>query len=60
MYTIDAVNNKGADQTERMRKLICTFVVRIWHKHVSHDVAHIICRVRRDGEMELNYGDLLG
>ena len=26
------MNNKGADQTVRMRRLICTFVVRIWHK----------------------------
>ena len=26
------MNNKGADQTVRMRKLICAFVVRIWHK----------------------------
>ena len=25
-------NNKSADQTARMRKLICAFVVRIWHK----------------------------
>ena len=24
--------NKGADQTAQMRRLICTFVVRIWHK----------------------------
>ena len=23
--------NKGADQTARMRRLICAFVVRIWH-----------------------------
>ena len=27
--TILAVNNKGADQTAQMRKLICTFVVYI-------------------------------
>ena len=33
-YTIQAVNNKGADQTARMRRLICAFVVRIWHKQV--------------------------
>ena len=26
------MNNKGADQTARMRRLICTFVVRVWHK----------------------------
>ena len=28
-YTIQATNNKGADQTARMRRLICTFFVRI-------------------------------
>ena len=28
------MNNKGADQTARMRRLICAFVVRIWHKQV--------------------------
>ena len=33
-YTIQAANNKGADQTARMRRLICAFVVRIWHKQV--------------------------
>ena len=31
-HTIQAANIKGADQTARMRRLICTFVVRIWHK----------------------------
>ena len=31
-YTIQAVNNKGTDQTVRMHRLICAFVVRIWHK----------------------------
>ena len=31
-YTIQAVNDKGADQTGRVRRLICAFVVRIWHK----------------------------
>ena len=25
---------KGADQTARMRRLICEFIVRIWHKQV--------------------------
>ena len=28
------MNNKGTDQTARMRRLICSFVVRIWHKQV--------------------------
>ena len=30
-YTIKAANNKGADQTAWMRRLICAFVVRIWN-----------------------------
>ena len=33
-YTIQAANNKGADQTVRTRRLICTIVVRIWQKQV--------------------------
>ena len=33
-YTIQAANNKGADQTARMRRLICAFVVCIRHKQV--------------------------
>ena len=33
-YTIYGVNNKGADQTARMHRLICIFIVRIWHKQV--------------------------
>ena len=33
-YTMQAVNNKGSDQTVRMRRLICTFVVCMWHKLV--------------------------
>ena len=36
------VNNKGADQTARMRRLICAFVVRIWHNRFSQDAAHMI------------------
>ena len=31
-YTILTASNKGADQTVWMRRLICAFVVRIWHK----------------------------
>ena len=34
--------NKGADQTARMRRLICTFVVHIWHKTRFHDLIHFI------------------
>ena len=42
-YTNKAVNNKDADQTAQMRRLICIFVVRIWQKQVfSYDVAHFI------------------
>ena len=33
------MNNKGADQTAWLRRLICAFVVRIWHKQFSHDMA---------------------
>ena len=31
-HSVLAANNKGADQTVQMRRLICAFVVRIWHK----------------------------
>ena len=33
-YTIEVANDKGAYQTARMRRLICTVVVRIWLKQV--------------------------
>ena len=33
--------NKGADQTARIRGLFCAFVVRIWQNRFSHDVAHL-------------------
>ena len=29
-YTISAANNKDADQTAQMRRMICAFAVRIW------------------------------
>ena len=29
-----AANNKGTDQTARVRGLFCTFVVRIWRKQL--------------------------
>ena len=32
-------NNKGANQTARLRRLICAFVVRIWQKQI------LSCRV---------------
>ena len=39
-YTILAANNKDADQTARMRRLICVSFGRIWQNSFSHDVAH--------------------
>ena len=33
-YTNKTANKKGADQTAQMRRLICAFVLRIWHKQV--------------------------
>ena len=48
-YTIDAANNKGADQTARMRRLICAFVVRIWQKQVLSwcgSYSHHRCKMR--------------
>ena len=37
------MNNKGADQPARMRRLNCVFVARLWQKQVvSHDVAHLV------------------
>ena len=33
-YAIQAVNNKGADQTARMHGLIYVFAVHIWQKQV--------------------------
>ena len=42
-YTIQATNNIGADQTARMRRLICVFGVRIWINRFSNDAAQIIC-----------------
>ena len=40
-HTIQAANSKGADQTARMWRLICAFVVRTWYKQVFCDVTHI-------------------
>ena len=40
-YTFQRVNNKGADQTVRMRRLVCDFVVLIQVKF-SHIEARII------------------
>ena len=35
------MNNKGTDQTARMRRLIYTFAVRIWQNRFSLDMAQI-------------------
>ena len=35
------MNNKGADQTARMRSQIWIFVVRIWQNRFIHDVTHL-------------------
>ena len=35
------MNNKSADQTAQMRRLICAFVVRIGQNRFFHDEAHI-------------------
>ena len=40
------MNNKGADQTERMCRLICTFVVRIWHKTHFRMTWPILCEFK--------------
>ena len=41
------MNNKGADQTVWMRRLICAFIVRIWHKQVFlwHGSLKILFRI---------------
>ena len=41
-YTIQAANNKSADQTAQMRRLICTLVVGICINRLSQDMAHLI------------------
>ena len=41
-----AANNKGADQTAWMHRLICTFVVHILHKQVfSRWFCHVLARI---------------
>ena len=56
-YTIQASNIKGADQTARMRRLICGFVVRIWIKQVfsgrgSYKNTSFVC-VRFSGKTDI-------
>ena len=40
-YTFQYVKNNGADQTVRMHRLICGFVVGIQKVSFPHDEAHI-------------------
>ena len=39
-YTFQRANNKGADQTARMRRLICAFDVRVQEDQGYYDAAH--------------------
>ena len=41
------MNIKGANQSAQMRRMICTFVVRIWLKQVFHDMAHFSLHLPR-------------
>ena len=40
-YTFLTANNKAADQTVRMRRLVCTFDVRMQQSQISSVKAHI-------------------
>ena len=53
-YTIQAANNKDADQTARMRMLICVFVVRIWHKQIF-SLAQVILNFEIDTCVNTNF-----
>ena len=54
-YTIYVANNKGADLTARMRRLICTFVVRIWLKQAFSWRGSMSYRCYRKKKMPLVY-----
>ena len=47
------MNNKGADQTVRMRRLICAFVVRTWQKQVFSWRSSTIFLISEHGEWNL-------
>ena len=34
-YTVQKTNNKGADQTSQMRRLVCVFVIHMQQSQVS-------------------------
>ena len=53
------MNNKGADQTAQMRRLICTFVVRMINR-LSYDVAHMISGEQHDESINPNVMECLG
>ena len=43
LYYLGSEQQKGADQTAQIRKLICTFVVRLWHK-VFLSMTRLVCQ----------------
>ena len=47
------MNNKGADQTAQMRRLICTFVVRILQDKFLLDLVHFIMLLRSSMNLSL-------
>ena len=46
LNTLQAANNKCADQTARMRKLVCSIVVHIQQNQVFMTKAHILRCIR--------------
>ena len=50
-YTIKAANDKDSDQTARMRRLICVFVVHIWYKQVLTWRGSLMLAYRKTLEM---------
>ena len=44
-YTLHAANNKGANQTAQMCRLVCTIVVHIQQNQVFTTKAHVICYI---------------
>ena len=53
------MNNKGANQTARMRRLICAFVVRLLeHAVCSNNLP--VAQVRESGRQRPSGGDIRG
>ena len=46
-----------ADQTARVRKLVCAFVVRIWHKQVLSRRGLLIAQMESQEESSLPVDD---